>query len=139
MKLRFLLDTNVLSEAIRPAPNLELIARMERHTGQIATASVAWHELVFGLAALPHGRRRREGEHYLERVIAPNVPVLPYDAAAASWHAHERARLKAAGKTPSFSDGQIAATAAANGLTLVTLNTRDFAHFDGLSVMSWDR
>jgi tRNA(fMet)-specific endonuclease VapC len=62
--------------------------------------------------------------------------VLPYDEHAASWHARERARLTKRGKPPSFVDGQIAAVAAVNGLTLVTRNVRDFVAF-AVRVESW--
>ena len=137
MSLKFLLDTNILSEAIRPVPNEKVAKELERQSGQLATASVVWHELLYGFAALPHGRRRRECERYLELVVGRNIPVLPYDAEAAQWHAHERARLRSVGKSPPFSDGQIAAVAAVNGLVLVTENAIDFAQFRGLRVVDW--
>jgi len=63
--------------------------------------------------------------------------MLDYDRAAAEWHAFERARLAANGLTPPFSDGQIAAVAAVNNLTLVTFNTVHFNRFEGLRVESW--
>ena len=67
------------------------------------------------------------------------MPVLPYEARAAEWHAAERARLMAAGKTPAFADGQIAAVAITNGLILVTGNRPDFADFADLQTMDWTR
>ena len=65
------------------------------------------------------------------------MPILPYDASAARWHAAERARLEKIGKTPSFADGQIAAIAAANALVLVTANTEDYAGFKGIEIENW--
>lgn len=65
------------------------------------------------------------------------MPILPYDEAAADWHARERARLVAAGRTPPLLDGQIAAVAAVNDLVLVTSNVRDFRGFDGLRIEDW--
>ena len=53
------------------------------------------------------------------------------------WHAVERARLEAAGKTTPFIDGQIAAIASVNDLVLVTANKADFRGFRGLRVQSW--
>jgi tRNA(fMet)-specific endonuclease VapC len=137
LSARFLLDTNVLSEALKPLPNRAALEQLDRHAGEVVTASVVWHELVFGVACLPKGKRRSFGERYLSNVVAANIPVLGYDAAAASWHANERARLAAAGRTPPFADGQIAAIAAVNGLTLVTANARDFAGFRELRVVCW--
>ena len=136
MALRYLLDTNVLSEPMRPAPDPEVIRRIEVASDRIATASPVWHELDFGRLRLPAGRRRREIEAMLDAFSAALV-ILPYDAAAAAWHARARARLFRLGKTPPFVDGQIAAIAAVNGLVLVTRNTRDFSGFAGLEVESW--
>jgi tRNA(fMet)-specific endonuclease VapC len=76
-------------------------------------------------------------ERFLTEVVQRSVPILPYDARAAQWHAAERARLTRLGKTPSFSDGQIAAIAVVNQLTLVTNNVSDFALFDELHVVHW--
>ena len=137
MNLRFLLDTNVISEPLRPSPRRSVLAAIHRHQEEIAIASLVWHELHFGAARLPKGARRTAIERYLEEVVAETVPILPYDHAAAAWHASERARLTAMGKTPSFADAQIAAIAHANGLTLVTSNAKDFAAFSGLNVRSW--
>ncbi|MBI5481680.1 MAG: type II toxin-antitoxin system VapC family toxin [Deltaproteobacteria bacterium] len=137
MSTRFLLDTNALSEPLKPRPSARVLELLTAHADSIATASPVWHELVFGVASMPPGRRRRTGERYLQNVIAANVPIVGYDAAAASWHAHERARLAAAGKPAPFVDGQIAAVAAVNGLTLVTANARDFACFHAVRVTSW--
>jgi tRNA(fMet)-specific endonuclease VapC len=65
------------------------------------------------------------------------MPILPYDADAADWHAAERARLAFAGRVPPFVDGQIAAIAVTRGLTLVTANVADFRPFAGLTVIDW--
>jgi tRNA(fMet)-specific endonuclease VapC len=69
--------------------------------------------------------------------VRPSIPVLPYDQAAAEWHAAERARLSAAGKTPAFVDGQIAAIAKVNDLILVTSNRSHFENFRELQVEDW--
>jgi len=76
-------------------------------------------------------------ERYLGEVVEPSIPILPYDARAAGWHAEERARLVAAGRTPPFADGQIAAVARVNGLTVVTANASDYAAFRDLEVVDW--
>jgi tRNA(fMet)-specific endonuclease VapC len=76
-------------------------------------------------------------ERYLEEVVLASFPILGYGRTAAEWHAAERARLEAAGKTPPFIDGQIAAIASVNDLVLVTANTADFRGFKKLRVQSW--
>ena len=63
--------------------------------------------------------------------------VLPYDNAAAEWHARERARLEKRGERPSFVDGQIAAIAVTQSLVLVTRNVRDFDRFEDLELENW--
>jgi tRNA(fMet)-specific endonuclease VapC len=65
------------------------------------------------------------------------MPILAYDAAAAEWHARERARLAAMGNPRPFVDGQIAAIARVGELVLVTANVADFALFTELTVEDW--
>jgi tRNA(fMet)-specific endonuclease VapC len=138
VSLAFLLDTNIISEPLRPSPNQQTLARLQQHTGEITTASVVWHELLFGCQRLAESAKRDAIEDYLTTVVAVEVPILPYDVDAASWHASERARLVAIGKTPPFVDGQIAAIAAVNDLTLVTANVSDYAYFEGVRVENWN-
>ena len=137
MNLKYLLDTNVVSEPLRPHPSRTILRRLGSHEGETAICSVVWHELRFGCARLPVSRRREAIERYLEDVVLASFPILDYDRAAAEWHARERVRLEAAGKTPPFIDGQIAAIACVNDLALVTANKADFRGFKGLRVEGW--
>jgi tRNA(fMet)-specific endonuclease VapC len=135
--LHFLLDTNILAELLRPAPNAGVLDNFRAHYSESAIAAVVWHEMLFGCYRLPASRKRAAIEAFLFDVVAPAMPILPYDANAARWHAAERARLTALGKTPAFADGQIAAIAAVNDLTLVTFNTQDFENFGEIQVTTW--
>lgn len=137
MSLQFLLDTNVASEPIRPFPNRSVLDKIEENRGKIGIATVVWHEMFFGVERLPPSRRRTAFEAYLLRVVLETMPRLPYDQTAAEWHAKERARLTAIGRTPPFQDGQIAATAKVNDLVLVTLNRAHFQAFKGLEIEDW--
>lgn len=137
MTLRFLLDTNAVSEPLRPRPSRKLLNRLSRYEGEMAIASAVWHELQFGCRRLAAGERRRAIEHYLEEVVAVAFPCLAYDSEAAEWHATERARLAARGKAPAFVDGQIAATAQVHDLTIVTADRSGFRGFKGIRVQSW--
>jgi tRNA(fMet)-specific endonuclease VapC len=137
--LRYLLDTNIISEPLRPAPNAAVLLHLERHQAEIAIAAIVWHELWFGCYRLPLSAKRTAITNYLTDVIAPSVPVLSYDQQAAEWHALERTRLIGIGKAPPFSDGQIAATAIANDLVLITLNQGDFVAFQGLQLEDWSQ
>lgn len=137
MNLKYLLDTNIVSEPLRPKPVPGVLQKLRRHEEEIAISSVVWHELRFGVERLPSSRRRDAIERYLGEVVMATMPILDYDRAAAEWHASERARLEARGVMPPFADGQIAAIARVHDLILVTLNDADFKRFQGIRVQSW--
>lgn len=136
MPLKYLLDTNALSDATGSRANRGVMEGMRRHWQSICTSSTVWNELLFGVWRMPHGARRAALEAVLDE-LASNLDVLPYDREAAVWHAAERVRLARAGIAPPFNDGQIAAVAAVNGLVVVTANVADFRRFSGLTVEDW--
>ena len=137
MKPCYLLDTNALSEPLRPSPDEGILRGLEQHRDFLATAAPVWHELVFGCCRLPPSKKRTAIERYVKEVVGACLAILPYDAAAAEWHASERARLGRLGLTPPFVDGQIAAIARTHGLVLVTANVADYMHFTELEVEDW--
>jgi len=113
---KYLLDTNVISEAIKTDPNQHVMEQLQKQQDEIATAAPVWHELKYGCKRLPISRKRSLIESYLAEVVWPNLEILPYDQEAAGWHAEQRARLMAKGLSPPFVDGQIAAIATVNHL-----------------------
>ena len=130
--LRYLLDTNTVSEPLRPVPDQTGLDHLQEHQTETAIASVAWHELWYGCCRLRPSTKGAVIEAYQEDVIARTSPVLPYDQRAASWHAEKRARLAQIGRPPSFADGQIAAIAATNGLSLLMFNRDAYVAIQGL-------
>ena len=134
---RFLLDTNAVSEALKPVPNARFRRHLALHQGSLGVPAPAWHELLYGLFRLPSGAKKRMIEAGLRGTIEPSVEILAYDEAAAGWHATERARLEALGRPAPFVDGQIAAIAAVNRIPLVTRNGADFEPFSGVLVADW--
>lgn len=134
--LKYLLDTNTISEPARLAPNRRLLERLERNAREIAIAAPVWHELLFGLHRLPPSAKRTRIEGYLFGSVI-DLPILPYDAVAAEWHAEQRARLEAMGRSIAFVDAQIAAVAAAHSLIVVTTNLAHFEVFENLQSESW--
>jgi len=134
--VKILLDTNALAEAVRPAPNPGFLKRLRANEARLAIASITLHEALYGVMRLPEGKRKEMLREYMREVVA-RMPVLPYDARAAEWHARERVRVAAAGRVMSYADGQIAAVAVVNALTLVTANVRDFRHVQGLRLDDW--
>ena len=135
--IQFLLDTNVISEPLRPDPHPAVIERLRLYQDALAISAITWHELWFGCQQLPASARRTAIERYLLEVIAPSMPILSYDEGAAEWHAHECARLAALGKPPPFADGQIAATAWRYDLALVTFNKSDYQGFEAIRLDDW--
>jgi len=135
--IRYLLDTNVVSEPMKPKPRPGVLRKLRDHEDEIAIPAIVWHELRFGMARLPESRRRTAISWYLDHVVRSTMPILDYDDLAAELHAAERARLAARGDTPPFADGQIAAIALANDLTLVTFNAADFRRFEDLRIEIW--
>jgi tRNA(fMet)-specific endonuclease VapC len=135
--LRYLLDTSTLSATIAAKPDASVVRRLSQRSAHCAIASVVWNELVYGCERLASGKRKSELEAFLNEVVLTSFPVLSYDTDAASWHGAERARLERAGKRAPYVDGQIAAIAVVNDLTLVTANAKDFAGFRELDVEDW--
>ncbi len=135
--MKFLLDTNVLSEPLKSEPDPSVLSMLKKHQYEIVTGAPVWHELQYGCRRLPPSRKRKEIEFFLDEVVKKNLIVLPYDDRAAEWHAKERARLSQKGMSPPFVDGQIAAIAKVNDLVLVTRNVKDFHHFSELIVENW--
>jgi len=137
VKLRYLLDTNTLSEPLKPQARSRVIDSLTASEHEIATAAPVVYEMIQGAYRLPElAKKRAEVLRYLEEFVA-TIPILPYDAAAARWHGQEQARLVNLGRTPAFIDGQIAAIAKVNELVLVTRNLKDFENFTGLSLENW--
>ncbi|MEC4818407.1 MAG: type II toxin-antitoxin system VapC family toxin [Scytonema sp. PMC 1069.18] len=137
MTIQFLLDSNIISEPMKQKPNAKVMAKLLHYAGEMSTATVVWHELLFGLNRLPPSRKRQELEQYFQEEVKAKLPFFSYDEAVAEWHAQERSRLVKLGKTPSFVDSQIAAIAKVNQLILVTNNVSDYANFNDLQIENW--
>jgi len=110
---------------------------LKTYTGEIATATLVIHELLFGCLRLPPSKKRQDLEAYINDVILKNLPLFDYNLKSAAYHAQERARLSKLGKSPAFVDGQITSIAFTNNLTLVTNNVDDFQYFNGLVIENW--
>jgi tRNA(fMet)-specific endonuclease VapC len=132
-----ILDANILSEPMRRNPYAQVTKRLAENITVVATATVVYHEIKFGCLIMPESRRKQAMESYIRQNVEEILPMFSYCEASAQWHAAERARLRKLGKTPPYSDGQIAAIAFVNNLTLVTRNVKDFHHFQDLTLENW--
>ena len=136
-RVRYLLDTNILSEPVVARPNPLVLEKIKANSASLAISSVTWQEVLYGMFLLPTGKRRDQIEDYLFRRIRPALPIVGFEEPAAKWQAEQRARLRKAGKPPSYPDSQIAAIAAVNDMVLITRNIEDFADFSGLQTENW--
>lgn len=136
-RIIYLLDSNILSEPTRLMPDDKVLQRFANHDGEYATAAIVWHELVYGCELLVTSKRKKQLQSYLAMLLGNGLNILPFDQAAADWYGKERARLKQQGKTCAYADGEIAATAVSQNLTLVTRNTKDFDGFQNLTLQNW--
>lgn len=135
--MKYLLDTNVISESVKSVPDKNVMIMLEKHQYEIITAAPVWHELQFGCERLPKSHKKDIIASFLFNIVKRSMLILPYDKRAAEWHAKERARLSAKGITVSFVDAQIASISSVNDLILVTRNIVDFKLFSKLKLENW--
>ena len=123
------LDTNVLSEALRPRPADSVRRWMEAQpASDLFTTTICEAEMFYGLRLMAAGRRRTALERAVEAIFAEEFTgrVLAFDRAAARSFADIAARRHRSGRPIREFDAQIAAIAASNRAMLATRNVEDF-------------
>ncbi|MDE0190203.1 MAG: type II toxin-antitoxin system VapC family toxin, partial [Gammaproteobacteria bacterium] len=123
------IDTNVASELMRPAPSPAVAAWIaERDAAEMYLTAVSEAELRFGVAILPAGRRRNTVEAALRRWLDLGFVerILPFESDAAQAYAEIAAARRQAGRPIGEANCQIAAITRSRGAVLVTRNVRDF-------------
>jgi predicted nucleic acid-binding protein len=137
-----LLDTNVISEPWKPAPNEALVAWLDAQAVEtLFLSAITIAELRFGIAAMPSGKRQTILRDRLEGEVLPHFSerILPFNLAASQFYSELMVRARVSGKEIGTSDGYIAATAAARGLAVATRDTSPF-EAAGLKVINpWTR
>jgi toxin FitB len=125
-----ILDTNVVSELMKPAPEPAVIAWLRRHrTDRLATTAVTVAEIRYGLDRLSEGKRKADLSARFQAVLTRTLAqrVLPFDQRATEPCALLKGRRERAGRPIGPFDAMIAAIARAHGASIATRNVADFA------------
>jgi predicted nucleic acid-binding protein len=137
----FLLDTNCVSELVRPKPDPRVVEWMEAVDEALLYLSVlTLGEIRKGLAALPQGKRRTHLEGWLEIQLQARFAgkILPIDAAIADRWGLLAGEARRRGKALPIIDGLLAATALHHNLTVVSRNAGDFAYTQVQVLNPWE-
>jgi predicted nucleic acid-binding protein len=135
------LDTNVLSETLRPAPEMGVLAWLrEQPRAALFTTTVTRCEIFYGIQLLPAGVRKQDLWNTARAIFGEDFAgrVLSFDSDAADAYAEIAASRKNAGRPISQFDAMIAAVARSRGASLATRNVRDFVKC-GIDIIDpWD-
>ncbi|MBK8211282.1 MAG: type II toxin-antitoxin system VapC family toxin [Rhodospirillales bacterium] len=131
-----LLDTNLISEAIKPGPHPLVLAWLDAQAAEtLFLSSIAVAELLFGIGALPDGKRKNMLAARIDGLLDQFVGrVLHFDTPAARRYADLAVKAHTAGKSLPTPDGYIAAIAAAHGFAVASRDTSAF-NAAGLTVI----
>ena len=135
------LDTNVVSEMMRPTPNPSVLNWLNAQVAEeLWLNSIVVSELLFGIARLPGGARKRQLANTFAAMLEQDFAgrILSFDLEPAVIYAELAAGCEAKGRPVEIADAQIAAICLAQGAQLATRNLK---HFDGLGLLllnPWD-
>ncbi|OOV99428.1 type II toxin-antitoxin system VapC family toxin [Pseudomonas sp. MF4836] len=124
-----LLDTNVLSELMRPKPEPTVVLWIStQRTDDLCISSITMAEILHGVAHLPKGQRQRDLHESAMIMFEEDFGerILPFDTPAALYYAHLMTTRGQAGRPMSMADAQIAAICRTHDAALATRNIRDF-------------
>lgn len=123
------LDTNVVSEAMKPEPDAVVRGWLDEQVAEtLYLSSVTVAELLFGIGALPDGRRKQNLATALDGLLALfDGRILPFDTDAARRYAYLAVAARLAGKGFPTPDGYIAAIATAHGFMVATRDASAFS------------
>lgn len=136
--MTYLVDANVLSEAVRSRPDDRVLAWLERHDPVLHVSTLTLAEILKGVYLLPRGPKRKRLDAWFDELSASLAGrIVPFDEDAAHTWAVFYAKHQLKGRPLGSFDSLIAASAIAHGHTLATRNTADFPR-DVAVVNPWD-
>lgn len=133
-----LLDTNILSELMRPQPDANVVRWLDNQlTSTLFTSAITRAEIELGLALLPEGKRKQTLTMVV-RDVFDKFPqrCLPFEEMAAAHYGKVVASRIQTGQPISVEDAQISSIALASGLRLATRNEKDFKNISELVVLN---
>lgn len=136
-----LLDTNVVSEPLRQAPDSRVIAWIDAQPLEtLFLSAVTVAELRAGVALLPSGKKRAGLQESLEKRVLPLFAgrVLPFDMACTQAYAQLMAKARSTGLSIATADGYIAAIAVANGFAVATRDRDPFEAAAAAVINPWE-
>ena len=129
------LDTNVISEPVKPHPDLNVIDYLRQVSNRSYITSVVLGEIYLGVEILPEGRRKQNLRIHADSVRdAYRNRTIPFTGEMAEHYAVSVAHLKRQGIAIKVNDAYIAAAAATHGAILCTRNLKDFQHYPDLQM-----
>ena len=135
----FLLDTNVISELVKLAPNQNVVEFLST-LDSVWLSIISLHEITYGLRLLPKGRRRSELEEKLQQLLSEYGDlVIPIDQSEAYQAALFRVQAKHQGRVIHLADSLIAGSAKVHNLSVVTRNVDDFFAIDIDIINPWNK
>ncbi len=135
------LDTNVLSEVLRPAPSSVVLRwLLDQEPASVFTTAITQAEVLYGVEILPAGKRRTGLNGGMEKLFSGEFRdrILPFDERAAPIYAKIVADRRAMGKPVSQFDAMIAAISRTHRATIATRDVADFAHCGVRLINPWD-
>ena len=134
----YLLDTNIVSELMKPISNSEVVRWIDSQPAfDLSVSAITYGEVLLGISLMPEGKRKQFHIELAESTFPMfEGGTLPFDKNDSIKYAEIVTHRTKIGRPISLHDAQIASIAVTNRLTLVTRNTKDFEHIEGLNLLN---
>ena len=129
----YLLDSNIISEIIKPEPDFNVLSKIAEHNSDCAICSPVWQEILYGLYRMPEGMNKKDLDNFINEDVHENFRIKNFTERAAVIQAELRSKLEKKGTPTQKEDSMIAAIALANHMVLVTRNTKHFTAIQEVS------
>ena len=134
--MKYILDTNILSELAKPRPEFNVISWIQDHTEDVAITSVSLEEIYYGIFIMPDGKKKHRIKRTIDGIVQDCADrTLAFDALCGHLCADVRAQARRSGHVGTIEDFMIASICLRHNATLVTHNVKDFDYVEGLEIV----